>query len=54
LYANRIEFVGAKMVDRPPFPEDAEGFLEILEGMEEEIFAVIIIRQIWKYSRSWE
>ena len=29
VYANRIEFAGAKMVDRPPFPEDAEGFLEI-------------------------
>lgn len=26
VYANRIEFAGAKMVDRPPFPEDAEGF----------------------------
>ena len=37
VYANRIEFAGAKMVDRPPFPEDAEGFLEIPEGMEEEI-----------------
>ena len=37
LYANRIEFAGAKMVDRPPFPEDAEGFLEIPEGMEEEM-----------------
>ena len=36
-YANRIEFAGAKMVDRPPFPEDAEGFLEIPEGMEEEM-----------------
>ena len=33
VYANRIEFAGAKMVDRPPFPEDAEGFLEIPEGM---------------------
>ena len=37
VYANRIEFAGAKMVDRPPFPEDAEGFLEIPEGMEEEM-----------------
>lgn len=37
VYANRIEFAGAKMVGRPPFPEDAEGFLEILEGMEEEM-----------------
>jgi single-strand DNA-binding protein len=25
------------MVGRPPFPEDAEGFLEIPEGMEEEM-----------------
>ena len=33
VYANRIEFAGAKIVDRPPFPEDAEGFLEIPEGM---------------------
>ena len=32
VYANRIEFAGAKMVDRPPFPEDAEGFLEIPRG----------------------
>ena len=37
VYANLIEFAGAKMVDRPPFPEDAEGFLEIPEGMEEEM-----------------
>ena len=37
VYANRIEFAGAKMVDRPPFPEDAEGFLEIPEGMEERM-----------------
>ena len=37
VYANRIEFAGAKIVDRPPFPEDAEGFLEIPEGMEEEM-----------------
>ena len=37
VYANRIEFAGAKMVDRPSFPEDAEGFLEIPEGMEEEM-----------------
>ena len=37
VYANRIEFAGAKMVDRLPFPEDAEGFLEIPEGMEEEM-----------------
>lgn len=37
VYANRIEFAGAKMVDRPPFPEDAEGFLEIPEAMEEEM-----------------
>ena len=37
MYANRIEFAGAKMVDRPPFPEDAEGSLEIPEGMEEEM-----------------
>ena len=32
-----LNSAGAKMVDRPPFPEDAEGFLEILEGMEEEM-----------------
>ena len=37
VYANRIEFAGAKMADRPPLPEDAEGFLEIPEGMEEEM-----------------
>ena len=37
VYANRIEFAGAKMVDRTPFPEDAEGFLEIPESMEEEM-----------------
>ena len=33
VYANRIEFAGAKIVDRPPFPEDAEGFLEIPEDV---------------------
>ena len=37
VYANRIEFAGAKMSDRPPLPVDAEGFLEIPEGMEEEM-----------------
>lgn len=37
IYANRIEFAGAKMSDRPPLPADAEGFLEIPEGMEEEM-----------------
>ena len=36
-YEDKDEFAGAKMVDRPPFPEDAEGFLEIPEGMEEEM-----------------
>ena len=37
VYANRIEFAGAKMSDRPPLSVDAEGFLEIPEGMEEEM-----------------
>ena len=37
VYANRIEFAGAKMSERQPLPEDAEGFLEIPEGMEEEM-----------------
>lgn len=36
VYANRIEFAGAKMVDRPPFPEDAEGFLEIPEAWKKK------------------
>lgn len=37
LYANRIEFAGAKVQGKMPEPVEGDGFLNIPESMEEEM-----------------
>lgn len=37
IYANRIEFAGAKMQEQQPEPVEGDGFLNIPESMQEEM-----------------